>query len=339
MRQSLVAGVLLQGLKQGQVLAIRWGRLRFGLTPAAQGWDWHFVVTTAPNYQKVRVNAQEVLRDAEVGQLPQHWARYTDRPDVLERRLPAGTTSSRDEILAWFDEGLRQLREAKVLDRFIANVLLKQAAGVVSTETLETTRDEHVSMKELLKAADFAAFKHQRQRRKGAEASPYINHPIGVAYLLADVAGVTDLNTLVAAVLHDTIEDTETTADELEEKFGPRVRDIVVELTDDKSLDKAVRKQLQIRHAPRLSQPAKMIKVADKLSNVRDVTEVPPVDWNLDRRIEYLDWTEKVVAGCRGTNEALEKCYDRVLEAGRARLPGGSADVQFMIQRNPSETE
>jgi guanosine-3',5'-bis(diphosphate) 3'-pyrophosphohydrolase len=124
----------------------------------------------------------------------------------------------------------------------------------------------------------------------------------------------------MAAVLHDTIEDTETTPGELEEQFGRSVRKVVEELTDDKTLDKAVRKQMQIEHAGRLSRRAKAIKLADKIANARDVIESPPPDWSLTRRIEYLTWTEKVVAGCRGTNVALDKLYDQVIEKGRAKF-------------------
>jgi HD domain-containing protein len=123
-------------------------------------------------------------------------------------------------------------------------------------------------------AIEFASRKHSTQRRKDEEASPYINHPIAVTHLLADT-GITDLVTLMAAVLHDTIEDTETTPTELDEHFGQTVRKVVEEMTDDKSLDKAVRKQLQIEHAPNLSQQAKAIKLADKIANMRDVMESP----------------------------------------------------------------
>ena len=174
----------------------------------------------------------------------------------------------------------------------------------------------------LLKAIEFASRKHSTQRRKGEDASPYINHPIAVTHLLADTGGITDLVTLMAAVLHDTIEDTETTAEELEAQFGPAVRKVVEEVTDDKSLEKADRKQRQIDHAPHLSKEAKAIKLADKIANVQDVTDAPPANWDLARRIKYLDWTEKVVAGCRGTNGPLEKLYDDVLERGRAKFRG-----------------
>jgi guanosine-3',5'-bis(diphosphate) 3'-pyrophosphohydrolase len=169
----------------------------------------------------------------------------------------------------------------------------------------------------LLRALHFAADKHRDQRRKGAEASPYINHPIEVAELLARVGGVTDTVLLQAAILHDTLEDTQTTRAELVGHFGPAVLRIVEEVTDDKSLPKADRKRLQIEHTSVLSEEAKMLKVADKISNVRGVTEMPPRDWPADRCSEYLDWTERVVAGCRGSNQTLEEYYDGVLARGR----------------------
>jgi (p)ppGpp synthase/HD superfamily hydrolase len=180
--------------------------------------------------------------------------------------------------------------------------------------------DERADTAFLLKAIEFASRKHSTQRRKNKEASPYINHPIAVAHLLADTGGITDLVTLMAAVLHDTIEDTETTPAELDEQFGEMVRKVVEEMTDDKSLAKAERKRLQIEHAPRLSRRAKAIKLADKIANLQDVVDNPPANWPLARRIEYLDWTEKVVAGVRGTNVALEKLYDQLLEMGRVKF-------------------
>jgi guanosine-3',5'-bis(diphosphate) 3'-pyrophosphohydrolase len=172
---------------------------------------------------------------------------------------------------------------------------------------------------QLLRALAFSAQKHRDQRRKDREASPYINHPIEVAHLLAAVGGVTDITVLVAAVLHDTIEDTETTAPQLEQAFGRDVRVLVEEMTDDKRLPKAERKRLQVERAQHKSYRAKLIKLGDKICNVRDVTHSPPADWPLARRREYLDWTEQVVAGCRGVNAALERCYDQALTEGRAR--------------------
>ncbi len=166
----------------------------------------------------------------------------------------------------------------------------------------------------ILKALHFASIKHKDQRRKDEEASPYINHPIEVAELLVRIGGVTDLLVLQSAILHDTIEDTHTTAEELEAIFGPEVRRVVQEVTDDKSLSKEERKRLQIEHAPGLSRQAKLVKLADKISNITAVALTPPTDWSIERRREYLDWTKKVVDGLRGCNDQLEEYYDSSLD-------------------------
>lgn len=180
--------------------------------------------------------------------------------------------------------------------------------------------DERPDSAVLLKALLFAADKHSGDRRKGADKSPYINHPILVAHLLADTGGITDVRTLTAAVLHDTLEDTETAVAELDEHFGSIVRKLVQEVTDEKSDPKDVRKQAQIDHAPHLSARAKAIKIADKIANVRDVLDCPPGDWSLGRRLEYVEWTTRVVEGCRGVNAPLEKLYDTLVERGRREL-------------------
>ena len=172
----------------------------------------------------------------------------------------------------------------------------------------------------LLKAARFSAEKHRSQRRKGEDASPYINHPLEVADLLANTGGVMDVQALVAAILHDTIEDTRTTFEEVLALFGEDVRAIVEELTDDKKLPKPERKRLQVEHATHLSNAAKPIKIADKICNIRDVTHDPPPDWSIERRREYLQWAEKVVAGCRGSNPALEQKFDEALREGWSKL-------------------
>lgn len=172
----------------------------------------------------------------------------------------------------------------------------------------------------LLTALRFAAQKHSKQRRKDSDATPYINHPIAVAEILARVGRVTDTTTLLAAVLHDTIEDTQTTPEELDQHFGPEVRSLVQELTDNKSLPKPTRKRLQIEHAPHLSMRAKQIKIADKISNLGDITADQPADWPLERKRQYLDWAEKVVLGCRGCNSNLERYFDDLLAAKRESL-------------------
>ena len=174
----------------------------------------------------------------------------------------------------------------------------------------------------LLAAMSFAAKKHRDQRRKDVDASPYINHPLAVAETLTNVGDVTDLNVLIAALLHDTLEDTETTPEELQKGFGPAVCKLVMDVTDDKETPKEERKQQQIEHAPELSHEAKLIKLGDKICNVRDVIVNPPTRWSLDRRREYLRWAGQVVAGCRGSNPALEAHFDELLHAGQEVLSG-----------------
>ena len=162
----------------------------------------------------------------------------------------------------------------------------------------------------ILKAAAFAAHKHKDQRRKDANASPYINHPLELARVLAEVGAVTDAATLCAALLHDTIEDTSTTHQELEQHFGAEVARIVGEVSDDKSLPKAERKRQQIEHAATISDKAKRVKLADKISNLQDVTNSPPADWTLERRREYFDWARSVIDRLRGVDARLEAAFD-----------------------------
>jgi guanosine-3',5'-bis(diphosphate) 3'-pyrophosphohydrolase len=172
----------------------------------------------------------------------------------------------------------------------------------------------------LVAAMAFAAWKHQDQRRKGRSHRPYINHPIAVLQLLWDVGRVRDPATLTAALLHDTVEDTDTTLDEIREAFGADVARVVAEVTDDKSLPKAVRKQLQVEHAASVSVPAKLIKLADKISNVREVAADPPEGWSLTRKLEYLEWSAAVVEGLRGVNTDLEVAFSDALLALRVVL-------------------
>ena len=171
-----------------------------------------------------------------------------------------------------------------------------------------------------LKALEFAAAKHRRQRGKDAENSPYINHPIAVATVLAVEGDVTDEATLIAAILHDTVEDTQTTFRELDENFGAEVTGLVRELTDDKALEKAERKRLQIEHAPHASPRAKEIKIADKICNVRNLVHSPPADWTLQRRREYVAWSEQVVAGCRGVNAKLDAAFDEAIRRAKSAM-------------------
>lgn len=164
----------------------------------------------------------------------------------------------------------------------------------------------------ILKAAAFAAERHRKQRRKDVGATPYINHPLALASLLANEGGIDDAEVIVAALLHDTIEDTNTTASELRDAFGARIAAIVEEVSDDQTLMYAERKDRQVERAPHISRAAKLVKLADKICNLRDVADNPPHDWALRRRREYFDWAERVVAGLRGVHPALEAIYDEV---------------------------
>jgi guanosine-3',5'-bis(diphosphate) 3'-pyrophosphohydrolase len=164
-------------------------------------------------------------------------------------------------------------------------------------------------METVLRAAAFAAEKHRKQRRKDVEASPYINHPIQLAYILVQ-ADIEDPIVLAAALLHDTVEDTQTTLDELEIVFGYEIARIVAECTDDKQLDKLERKQAQVDHAATLSPRAKLVKLADKIANVSDIDGAPPAGWSVERKREYFDWAKRVVDRMRGANAALEARFD-----------------------------
>ena len=174
----------------------------------------------------------------------------------------------------------------------------------------------------LLHALQFAAHAHRTQKRKGADKTPYINHLIDVVTILLE-NGVNDDTLLIAAALHDTIEDQPVTYEELAAKFGKTVADVVAEVTDDKSLEKARRKQLQVEHAPHKSDRAKQLKIADKISNIRDVAGSPGIGWDQQRRAEYLDWAERVVAGLRGVNPKLDALFDATLAECRSLVSAG----------------
>jgi (p)ppGpp synthase/HD superfamily hydrolase len=171
--------------------------------------------------------------------------------------------------------------------------------------------------RQLFDALHFTADRHKTQLRKGVAGYPYVNHVIAVAELLAR-SGVDDRITLQGALLHDTIEDTDTTPEELATRFGDDVRDLVLEVTDDKTLPKEERKRLQIAHAPHLTDRAKRIKLADKTCNILDIAHDPPPDWSLTRRLDYLAWAEAVVHHCLGVGpQALEQAWTEALADAR----------------------
>jgi guanosine-3',5'-bis(diphosphate) 3'-pyrophosphohydrolase len=162
----------------------------------------------------------------------------------------------------------------------------------------------------VVRAVEFAAQKHRMQRRKDSDASPYINHPIALMHVLCIDGGINEPLILAAAALHDTIEDTETTEQELRTTFGEEIAQIVVEMTDDKSLPKEVRKRLQIEHSHRMSREGALVKLADKICNLRDVAANPPLGWSLERQIEYFDWAKAVVDGLPRVSEHLLVKFD-----------------------------
>ena len=162
----------------------------------------------------------------------------------------------------------------------------------------------------VIRAAAFAAHKHRDQRRKDADATPYINHPLALARILTVEGGVTDAATIAAALLHDTIEDTETTSEEIEREFGSEIRVAVDEVTDDKTLPKAERKLAQVEHSAHIGRRAQIVKLADKIANLRDVATSPPDRWDLARRQEYFDWARSVIDCLRGAHPALEAVFD-----------------------------
>ena len=180
----------------------------------------------------------------------------------------------------------------------------------VLQESAETDKAKLLSL--LFKALSFSAEKHTKQRRKDIDKTPYINHPISLANILAQ-RWVIDENVLCAAILHDTIEDTETTVDELQEHFGEKITSIVLEVTDDKSLEKSVRKQKQVEHAATISHEAKLVKLADKIANITDIINTPPADWSTDRKKDYFNWAKAVVNNLRGAHQGLEKDFDDLI--------------------------
>jgi len=168
----------------------------------------------------------------------------------------------------------------------------------------------------ILKATQFSALKHQNQKRKDGK-TPYVIHPISVAVILSEIGGIDDEEVLSAALLHDTIEDTDTTADEIDREFGSNISSIVEELTDNKELSYSERKQFQIDHASDLSKEATLVKIADKTSNVTDLINEKPTDWDAARCKEYIDWAEAVINRCQKVNMNLENHFYNLVNSYR----------------------
>jgi (p)ppGpp synthase/HD superfamily hydrolase len=172
----------------------------------------------------------------------------------------------------------------------------------------------------VLRAAEMAARWHVHQRRKGIAQEPYVNHLLEVASLVAEATGGTDPNLVIAALLHDAVEDQEVTVEGLASEFSQNVAEIVMEVTDDKSLPKEERKRKQVENAGRKSDKAKLIKLADKTSNLRALASSPAADWSIERRLEYIEWAKSVVAGLRGTSPWLEQQFDEAVAVAERSL-------------------
>jgi len=172
----------------------------------------------------------------------------------------------------------------------------------------------------VLRAAEMAAQWHVHQRRKGIAQEPYVNHLLEVASLVAEATGGTDPNLVIAALLHDAVEDQEVTVEGLASEFSQHVAEIVMEVTDDKSLPKEERKRKQVQNAGRKSDKAKLIKLADKTSNLRALASSPAADWSIERRLEYIEWAKSVVAGLRGTSPWLEQQFDEAVAVAERSL-------------------
>lgn len=171
----------------------------------------------------------------------------------------------------------------------------------------------------ILKAAEFASNKHKGQFRKGNRNTPYINHPIKVAYVL-EKFNISDEEIIAAAILHDVIEDTDATATDIENVFNKRVAGLVMEVTDNKAESRDIRKAAQIKNAPNLSHDAKLIRIADKICNIQDVCGLDAPDWNYERKYEYLEWAKAVVDQITGTHEALENMFYDEHRWGRLKI-------------------
>jgi guanosine-3',5'-bis(diphosphate) 3'-pyrophosphohydrolase len=176
----------------------------------------------------------------------------------------------------------------------------------------------------LMRALEFAAERHRSQPRKDELKTPYVNHLIDVLRLLVEF-GVRDEATLVAAALHDTVEDTDTTFDQIEARFGGEVRGLVEEMTDDKRLPKLERKRLQVLHAPGVSPKAALLKLADKVANIWDVGHRPAADWSAERRLEYLAWAAEVVEHLPPVSPEMRSRFDEVYRQGVELVNGGGS--------------
>ncbi|AYV76656.1 MAG: hypothetical protein Terrestrivirus10_40 [Terrestrivirus sp.] len=203
------------------------------------------------------------------------------------------------------------------VDIFVASKKITENSSIpykVNDDEGVTKRHNNIQL--LLKAADFAAHKHRNQRRKNERRSPYIEHPIHVAYTLSQ-CGVNDINVLCGSLLHDTVEDTETSLGEIEAKFGKKIAKIVSDVTDDKSLHKIERKRLQIEHTQEpghILYESKLVKLGDKFSNLSSLQSTPPKNWTHEEITGYAVWCYKVCLNLRNVNTMMDSLLETVFK-------------------------
>jgi guanosine-3',5'-bis(diphosphate) 3'-pyrophosphohydrolase len=180
-------------------------------------------------------------------------------------------------------------------------------------------KPEPVSLQKVFEALEFAAYKHRRQKRKGAIGIPYINHPIEVAGMLVRSMNEPSKELIIAALLHDTMEDTDVSNEEIEEKFGKQISDIVSEVTDNMSLPSEKRRKIQIEKAHSLSYEARCIKITDKTCNIHDMLYTK-VMWSRKRKINYIIWAKNIVEQIQGTHNDLESAFNNMLKESETLL-------------------
>lgn len=165
----------------------------------------------------------------------------------------------------------------------------------------------------VLEAVGFAAEGHNGQLRENPEKTPYIIHPIRVTEHLMTIANVHERDILVAALLHDTVEDTKITFADIQKSFGTTAEGYVRELTDNMSLPQEERMKLQIETAPKKSLAAAQIKLADKYDNLKSLQSNPPATWDQKKIDEYFLSAKKVTSSLPAANVPLKKAVDDVI--------------------------
>ncbi|MEP9351489.1 HD domain-containing protein [Xanthobacter sp. KR7-225] len=178
-----------------------------------------------------------------------------------------------------------------------------------------------------VRALAFATLRHADQRRKGRRGEPYVNHLAEVALLVSEATSGADAALVAAALLHDVVEDQGVTLAEVAATFGADVAHLVAEVTDDKALPPEERKRLQVVHAPALSARGKLLKLADKVANLRSLAEDPPTDWETPRALAYVAWSREVAAGLRGASPALEAAFDAAVGAALDAIAARAASA------------